>query len=182
LLGAILVSAALALTPPRSTLDGYGHRVWQSADGLPESTIQAFAQTRDHYLWIGTTGGLVRCESTPALGENSVYTLLAASDGALWIGTEGAGLVRYKNGLFQSFSEKEGLTNPFVRVVFEDSQGTVWVGTDRGLFRIHGAGLVRVDSQSGIRSIAVHTIREDREGGLWVGGERLIRLSGVKAT
>jgi ligand-binding sensor domain-containing protein/signal transduction histidine kinase len=191
LLGATLVSAALALAPPQSTLDGYGRRVWQSADGLPENTVQALAQTRDHYLWIGTTGGLVRFdgvhftvfdrESTPALGENSVYTLLAASDGALWIGTEGAGLVRYKDGFFQSFSEKEGLTNPFVRVVFEDSQGTVWVGTDRGLFRIRGGRLVRVDGQSGIRSIAVHTIREDREGGLWVGGERLIRLSGGKA-
>jgi ligand-binding sensor domain-containing protein/signal transduction histidine kinase len=181
---------AWAFTPPLSAFDGYGSRVWRSADGLPESTVQAFAQTKDRYLWIGTTGGLVRFdgvhftvfdrESTPALRENSVYALLAASDGALWIGTEGAGLVRYKNGSFQSFSAKEGLTNGFVRTIFEDSKGAVWVGTDRGLFQIRGAGLVRVDGQAGIRSIAVHTIREDRDGGLWVGGEGLIRLSGGK--
>lgn len=172
---------ALALTPPRTTLDGYGRRVWQSADGLPESTIQAFAQTGDRYLWIGTTGGLVRFdgvhftvfdrESTPALRENSVFALLAASDGALWIGTEGAGLVRYKNGSFQSFSAREGLTNGFVRAIFEDGKRVVWVGTDRGLFRIRGASLVQVDGRSGIPPIAVHTIREDREGGLWVGEE-----------
>lgn len=191
LLGAALVSMALALTPQRNTLDGYGRRVWQSADGLPESTIQAFAQTRDGYLWIGTSGGLLRFdgahftvfdrERTPALRDNSIYSLLAASDGALWIGTDGAGLVRYKNGSFQSFSAREGLTNGFIRVIFEDRQGVVWVGTDRGLFQVRGAALVRVDGRSGIPSIAVHAIREDRGGGLWVGGGGLMRLSGGQA-
>src|SRR3974377_1049813 len=44
-----------------STLsDGYTRRVWQTQDGLPENTVQAFAQTPDGYLWIGTSGGLVR--------------------------------------------------------------------------------------------------------------------------
>ena len=190
-MGAVFVTIALALTPPRNILDGYGRRVWQSADGLPENTIRAFAQTRDGYLWIGTSGGLVRFdgahftvfdrESTPALDENSIDSLLAASDGALWIGTDGAGLVRYRNGSFQSFSAREGLTNGFVRVVFEDRQGAVWVGTDRGLFQVRGAAVVRMDGSAAIPSIAVHAMCQDREGGLWVGGSSLIRLSGGKA-
>ncbi len=41
-------------------LAGYTRQVWQVSDGLPEQTVQAFAQTPDGYLWIGTTGGLVR--------------------------------------------------------------------------------------------------------------------------
>jgi ligand-binding sensor domain-containing protein len=38
----------------------YVGRSWQMQDGLPEQTVQAFAQTKDRYLWIGTTGGLLR--------------------------------------------------------------------------------------------------------------------------
>ena len=38
----------------------YTSRTWQMQDGLPEQTVQAFAQTKDKYLWIGTTGGLLR--------------------------------------------------------------------------------------------------------------------------
>ena len=29
-------------------------------DGLPEQVVQAFAQTHDRYLWIGTDNGLFR--------------------------------------------------------------------------------------------------------------------------
>ena len=38
----------------------YAERIWGMQDGLPEQVVQAFAQTKDRYLWIGTTGGLLR--------------------------------------------------------------------------------------------------------------------------
>ena len=127
-------------------LDGYTRRVWQASDGLPEQTVQAFAQTPDGYLWIGTTGGLVRFDgahftvfdrqNTPALHENSVFCLMVSHDGALWIGTEGGGLVRYAQGQFRSWTTREGLSNDFVRALAEDAHGTIWAGTDNGLLRL----------------------------------------------
>ncbi len=90
----------------------YTIRSWQSQDGLPEETVQAFAQTPDGYLWVGTSGGLLRFdgarfhlfahENTPAFGENSVFCLLAAHDGGLWIGTDGSGLIEWRNGVFHA--------------------------------------------------------------------------------
>ncbi|HLI04588.1 MAG TPA: two-component regulator propeller domain-containing protein, partial [Terracidiphilus sp.] len=52
---ALACAAAFAAAPA-----GFTRKVWQTQDGLPEQTVQAFAQTPDHYLWIGTTGGLLR--------------------------------------------------------------------------------------------------------------------------
>jgi ligand-binding sensor domain-containing protein len=74
--------------------DGYTRRVWQTQDGLPENTVQAFAEDSDNYLWIGTSGGLVRFdgerfvafdrENAPAILENSIFCLAVARDGSLW--------------------------------------------------------------------------------------------------
>src|SRR5579863_6762523 len=99
--------------------DGYTRRVWQTQDGLPENTVQAFAQTPDHYLWIGTSGGLVRFdgerfvvfnrENTPEIQDDSVFSLTVAKDGALWAGTDGGGVFRYKDGTFRSYGERDGL-------------------------------------------------------------------------
>ena len=96
----------------------YTFHPWQSQDGLPEETVQAFAQTPDGYLWVGTSGGLLRFdgarfqlfahENTPAFVENSVFCLLTERDGRLWIGTDGSGLIEMKDGRFQVYPTEKG--------------------------------------------------------------------------
>jgi ligand-binding sensor domain-containing protein/signal transduction histidine kinase len=180
-----LFPTAFAL-PSDAPAVGYTERTWQMQDGLPEQVVQAFAQTVDRYLWIGTTGGLLRFdgerfltfdrENTPAFSENNVFCLLVSRDDSLWIGMEGGGLLRYKNGAFRSFSSSDGLTNNFVRVVYQDTRGMIWVGTDNGLFQIIGERLQRIDNSDNLPSIAVHALHEDSHRRLWAGGSRLVRL------
>jgi len=172
----------------RTVPDGYTRRVWQTQDGLPENMSQAFAQTPDGYLWIGTSGGLVRFDgvrfvtfdrgNTSQMTENSIFCLTVSHDGSLWAGTDGGGLLRYHAGVFRNYSTADGLSNGSVRVVYEDHQGIVWVGTDDGLFRISGDRVVRVDGQGNIPPLAVHAVREDDTGGLWVGGSKLVVIHG----
>ena len=177
----LVTASALASAP-----DGYTRKVWQAQDGLPEQTVQSFAQTPDHYLWIGTTGGLLRSdgshltlfdnENTPAIKENSIFSLLVTRDGTLWIGTEGGGLLRYQAGRFRAFGAADGLSDNFIRSLFQDRDGTLWVGTDNGLMRLAGHHFQRVDGASGIPALAVHAITQDRTGALWVGGSDLISI------
>jgi len=181
-LGALALLCAASLAAPA----GYTRKLWQTQDGLPEQTVQAFAQTPDHYLWIGTTGGLLRFDgarfrlfdrsNTPQLTENSIFALLVSRDGSLWIGTEGGGLVRYRHGAFRAYGAADGLSDQFVRALFEDRGGTIWVGTDNGLLRFAQGRLTRVDGTGNIPDLAVHAIAEDHLGCLWVGGSRLLRL------
>jgi len=141
----------------RTLPDGYTRRVWPTQDGLPENMSQAFAQTPDGYLWIGTAGGLVRFDgvrfvvfdrgNASQIRENSIFCLTVSRDGSLWAGTDGGGLLRYQNGLFRRYSAADGLSNDFVRVVYEDHQGVLWVGTNDGLFRLAGDRILRVDGQ-----------------------------------
>ncbi len=184
----VLLTPELGALTQRTLPDGYTRRVWQTQDGLPENTIQAFAQTPDHYLWIGTSGGLVRFdgarfvvfdrENTPQIHEDSIFCLTVSRDGSLWIGTDGGGLLRYQNGVFHPYTAAAGLTNGFVRSVLEDREGTLWAGTDDGLFQLSGGRLVRKDGSGKIPALAVHGIHEDHAGRLWVGGSRLLMIQG----
>jgi len=171
----------LALVAAANAEAAYSRRVWQSADGLPEDFAQALAQTPDGYLWIGTSGGLVRFDGIRftvfnAFPDDSIYSLLTARDGTLWAGTEGGGLIRYRHGAFRVFGAEEGLTNRFVRVIYEDREGVLWVGTDNGLFRMQAGKLVRA------YSMAVHSICQDRAGRLLVGGSGLLVVEAGRQT
>ncbi len=122
---------ALALEQPPVN---YTYRIWQMQDGLPEETVQAFAQTKDRYLWIGTTGGLLRFDgarmvlfdrdTTPAFSDNNVFSLSVSSDDALWIATEGGGLIRYKDGAFRAFSRQGWSAQRFRANCLSGHEGT----------------------------------------------------------
>jgi len=183
-----------ALPSHGNSPQAYSRRLYGIANGLPEQTVQAFAQTPDHYLWVGTTGGLARFdgshfvvfdrENTPAFLENSVFCLLAARDGSLWIGTEGSGLLRYQNGTFIRFDHSSGLTDMFVRTLAQDSAGKIWVGTNNGVFRLDPASVAprieRVDATGNVPPLAVNAICQDSTGRLWFGGSRLAALENGK--
>ena len=169
-----------------SAQEHFSRRLWQVADGLPSDVVQAFSETPDHALWIGTTGGLVRFDgehfslfdqdNTPALTADSIFCLTVTKDGTLWIGIEGGGLVRYRDGQFHAFGKSDGLSDPVVRAILEDPNGSLWVGTDHGLYRMQGNRFSRVDDTKELPALSVHTLTLTRDGDLWVGGTALVRL------
>ena len=170
--GLLFCCAASAQTAPAQ----YSRRVWRSEDGLPQNKVQIISQTAEGYLWIGTSGGLVRFDgvrfvvfdrsNTPALHEDSILALCPGRDGSLWIGTEGGGIARLKDGAFSEFGVKEGLSNGFVRSIAEDRQGRLWVGTDHGFFRFDHGQFRRLDV---LPNPMIRVAYEDPRGELWLG-------------
>src|SRR5215467_5288408 len=103
----LLAVAGSALAVPARE---YSHRIWRVQDGLPQNRIHTISQTADGYLWIGTSGGLVRFDghrffvfdrsNTAAFRDDSILALCPSRDGSLWIGTEGGWLLRYRRDAF----------------------------------------------------------------------------------
>lgn len=95
-LSAASPSAGAAPAPPPAWM----HRSWTARDGAPRF-IQALAQDRDGFLWVGSVEGLFRFDGTtfapvtPAPGHPragvAVSALAAAPDGTLWVGHAGGG-------------------------------------------------------------------------------------------
>jgi ligand-binding sensor domain-containing protein/signal transduction histidine kinase len=177
----------IAVSSPLLALSNVGlaFRSWQTNAGLPENTIQAFAQTPDGFLWVGTTGGLVRFDgdsfttfdhtTNPVFSESSILSLLAARDGSLWIGTDGGGLIRYRDGEFTRAAQHEP-HGRFIRTIFEDREQHLWIGTESGLFSWDGNSQHEFTHITGIAGVDAQVIFEDRNLNLWVGGSQLYCL------
>lgn len=150
--GFFLACVLLATTPalslePSTPLAHYGRQSWVMENGLPQNTVQAVAQTRDGFIWLGTEVGLVRFDgnnfvlldqnSKLALPGNDITCLLPADDGSLWVGTTD-GLARLQDGSVSIFTSANGLPSNSIRGVSEDASHRIWVYTTEGLVRENG--------------------------------------------
>src|SRR5258708_5145769 len=155
LLGALVLSAvAGAAVDPAKSIRQYVRTAWTVTEGLPQNSVVAVLQTRDGYLWFATEEGLVRFNGTkflvfdktnsPDLKSNAIQKLLEDKrDGSLWIGTFGGGLTRYSAGRFKSYGVADGLPGMIVDALTQDSQGDLWVGTDKGLAVLRNGRLLK---------------------------------------
>ena len=175
-LAGLTVGSASALDPGRR-LTQYLQRIWQTRQGLPQSSILAIQQTKDGYLWLGTPDGLVRFDgvrfTSPddldglALPKMSVRQLAEDSRGALWVATGNAGLFRIENGTVAQFSKRDGLPSDNVTCLFAGRQNDLWACTERGFARI-ADGKVQV---VGGAQTAFGAAAQRKDGSIWLGGE-----------
>ncbi|HXI89103.1 MAG TPA: response regulator, partial [Blastocatellia bacterium] len=56
--------------------------------------------------------------------------------------------------------------------IYEDREGSLWVGTDAGLDRFRGDNFTNYSKRQGLSDDTVYSIYQDREGSLWIGTER----------
>jgi ligand-binding sensor domain-containing protein/signal transduction histidine kinase len=180
LCGVLFGTAANALDPDRQ-ISQYGHMAWRVQDGALPGPAEAFAQTTDGYLWIGTYAGLVRydgwrftdwiAESGQHLPDSRIRALLGAQDGSLWIGTAN-GLSRWKDENLQAYAEPRGRINAIV----EDQEGSIWIvrsdpPDDAGvLCRVNGSQPRCYGAADGIPFASATKLSEDTSGNLWIGG------------
>jgi signal transduction histidine kinase/ligand-binding sensor domain-containing protein len=177
---AFLVAGALAAMAlePTTPLANYGRQSWVMENGLPQNTVQALAQTRDGFVWLGTEVGLVRFDgngfavfdknSSPALPGNDIRCLLAARDGSLWIGTS-EGLARLKDGTVRAFSARDGLPGDSILGLAETTNGTVWAWADGGVARLRGDHFKSETVADGLPQGTITSIAAGSDDFLWVG-------------
>jgi signal transduction histidine kinase/DNA-binding response OmpR family regulator/streptogramin lyase len=69
-------------------------------------------------------------------GLDSVRSIMTARDGTLWVAS-GTGVHHRKNGVWIGNDLEDGLPSSTAWKVFEDSQGRIWAGTNRGIGLYH---------------------------------------------
>lgn len=142
---ALLATHQAAAADLRDVLTDYSVASWSQKDGLPSGFVWSLAQDHEGYLWVGTDAGLFRFDglrfvSWPGAHESkiptaSVRALLTSRDGTLWVGFGGGGgVAAIRDRHERVFESEDGGPAGAVVTILEDSAGTIWVGTSRGLY------------------------------------------------
>jgi ligand-binding sensor domain-containing protein/signal transduction histidine kinase len=153
-------------------------RVWHIADGLPADSVAAILQTRDGFLWVGTSAGLARFDGVkftplpPAAfsmsNPVSVTSLCEDANGSLWIGTLQDGLFELRAGIISHFGPSQGLLDASVTSLDADKSGQVWIGTKSGLNLWTGHEFKSYTVRDGLPDKFVAGVNVARSGTVWV--------------
>jgi signal transduction histidine kinase/ligand-binding sensor domain-containing protein len=120
----------------------YHYATWTVDEGLPQNSVNFILQTRDGYLWLTTSDGLVRYDgvrftvfnrnNSEGVVSNRFRPLYEGGDGALWAGTDDGGVTVLRGGRFTTYTTKDGLPDDQVWALAGDGAGGLLAFTKSG--------------------------------------------------
>lgn len=134
----------------------------------------------------GLTGGYRKATPTTpgTLPDGTIQALAQTPDGTVWAGTQQAGALRQIGGA-DKWESVPGLPSQNVKRFLLSRNGTLWVGTDRGLarWRAGDTQFATIPEQPGkpMRN-AVGALAEDWHGRIWVGTDNGLWLHEPEST
>lgn len=167
---------------------GYGEwEAYTKAEGLSSNSVWAIRRDRTGGLWVATDYGLNRrlpgqrrwrvWTSREGLAGNRVRDIEIDNRGVVWAGSDPGGLTRLdpRTGSLRRYGVADGLGDDRV-LSLTVAEGSVWVGTRRGLFRSDGTGwnvrFERLHPPGTDDNEAFFTVRASQQCGVWVAGSR----------
>ncbi|WP_284322712.1 two-component regulator propeller domain-containing protein [Dyella acidisoli] len=74
------------------------------------------------------------------------------------------------------YDQSSGLTSLSVIRIYQDREGFVWVGTEKGLYRFDGVAFNQIGAEQGFQVSEVISFAEDAKGRLWAGSRAGLQL------
>ena len=93
--------------------------------------------------------------------------LAETSEHRLWIGSRDAGLLRLEKGTVVDYAAS--VPDLKVNVIFPETNGQLWIGTDGGARRWNGRRITSEGVPKELRKAQILSLNKDHEGNLWVG-------------
>lgn len=182
--------------------DGYHIKLFQyhpnEPNSLSNNKINLIFEDSKHRLWVGTeSGGLLLYDNrlehfkryqyqqgaTDRLSNNQILSMIEDQrDGTLWIGTDfGLNHFNPDTEKFQVYLKEpeyaNSLADNHIRALYQEDNGTIWVGTKEGIsilnkkgkttqfssFAVHPEGAAEAHLHNFIYKIIEH------QGDIWVG-------------
>ena len=168
--GVLIPVPAPGLNPNRN-VDQFFHETWTSQRGLPGEAVYQILQSKDGYLWMRTSAGLVRFDGVrfslmdQVIGSEPVKAIAISADGDLLIRTTSRTVV-YKGGVFSDYLPAARLPDGDIRTIFESREHEVFIGSDNFIYTAQRDGCHLVKTSTSW----INAFLEDKEGNVWIGG------------
>ncbi len=127
-------------------------------------------------MWIGTTGGLLRCNASgfalspekDLRGNGGINALFEDREGNIWVGG-GRGLERIRDTPFLTYGPTDGLPSETNGPVYVDDQNRTWFApAEGGLYSLKDGRVQKVKLAAELDKDVVYSIA-GRKGEVWIG-------------
>jgi ligand-binding sensor domain-containing protein/signal transduction histidine kinase len=177
----LLICARTVSASPPKDLANYSMQSWQVEDGLPYDSVNRIVQGRQGFIWVASIGGLVRFDgahfqtfTSPLIvgaGGRNIRDLVAGQGDSLLMLPATGGIVQLTNGVFSLHPASARLAGRQLVSLFEEPDGTLWVGTlDGHVIRWKDGRMIQFGSKDGL-SDHVWTKPDfamDSKGQVWI--------------
>jgi len=169
--------------------DGVKLEKYSVKEGLSDNAIQSLIKDEhSNDIWVGTQKGLNKISSlkdgvtissfrvSDVENGNKVGKLFVDEEGNLWLGTSN-GLYRFRDPAFSTYSDKDGLINPFIFPIFRDRNKNLWTGTyENGFFKFNGKEFKNFSEKDGLIGTFMCAGMEDKDGNIWMGTNKGVSI------
>jgi signal transduction histidine kinase/ligand-binding sensor domain-containing protein/DNA-binding response OmpR family regulator len=150
--------------------------VFSKREGMTSNLIWSVAERRSGGVWVGTADGVSRIDGIGRTAERVsseldgklAWPLYEDSRGDLWVCAEPKSLHRFPHGNPRSPYRRSWDLEARCRTIGEARDGSVWVGTDRGLYSVRGDALLKFTTADGLSSDRVSAVMASPDG-VWIG-------------
>jgi ligand-binding sensor domain-containing protein len=157
-----------------SRFDGLDFQTFSSANGLPSDFINAIFEDSQKRIWVGTNAGYAVIEQSQyCAGFKQTYAVNAiceTAEGEIWLGTN-KGILACKSPTDSPLPVENlgeiASTSYTVHTFFPTKNG-IWVGTNRGAYRVATTTPIALTTKNGLRSNLVTAFARDVENRLWI--------------
>jgi len=158
-----------------------GVRHYRPSDGLAHPTVRTIVRDREGRIYFGTRGAgvsrfdgksFVTFDTRHGLPSNDVYTMLITRRGELVVGTLDNGLAICDLPDFQrcrTINMENGLHARSVFSLFEDREGSLWIGLVNGVSKLMSLHSESYTEQQGLPSDHIYAILPEANGEVWIG-------------
>jgi len=190
-LGLLCFCLAARATDPTEQIAELNHRQWTTREQAP-AEIGMMAQTGDGFLWLASSNGLIRFDgahfqrfampdgSEPMNGDISAVFHPVGND--LWVGLRFGGAYLIHDGRLSHYGEEEGLPPHSVIEFAQQDDGTMWVQTTVGLYRLKEGRWIAVKLGAEAPEGVGWSVYVDRSNTVWVLGDEGIYFLSSGAT
>ncbi len=151
-------------------------------DGLSGNNAMSLIEDKDGSIWTVTWGGGLNQIKDGKITRHHIgkranvdhefyLSLLKTREGVMWIGADFEnGLMRITDEEIYTFHKGRGeLIDHAIRVLHEDPEGSLWLGTRTALVKFSDGIKARYTTAEGLSGNLVQAIHQDQEGTLWIG-------------
>ena len=154
-----------------------GNAIVRSIFPIDASTLWVAVGTQTVRVRLDPHRHVIAQREEPALHGMRVHWIAKARSGGHWFAGD-QGVVRLVDGMVRErWGVDQGLSSRFARTLFEDADGSLWIGTYGGGVNVVRDGrLTTYDESNGLFDNVASCILEDRAGRLWLSGNRGISM------